>query len=112
MNIDELTLGQIKEIQGMCGSKVKQPQKTPFEIGKNYLIRTVTMTQSGKVKEIYPQFLVLSDAAWIADTGRFSASLEDQELFNEVEPFKNDCIVGIGSIVDATEILTLIKKLK
>lgn len=112
MDLDQLTFGQIKEIQSMISRKEKNQPKTPFEVGKKYLIRTVTMIQTGEVKEIYPQFLVLKDAAWIADTGRFSESLEDQNKFNEVEPFKNDCIVGIGSIVDATEILTLIKKLK
>lgn len=113
MNLDELTYGQIKEIQALtCKTTTKKEIRTPFEIGKKYLIRTVTMTQTGEVKEIYPQFLVLKDAAWIADTGRFSEALEDQDKFNEVEPFKNDAIIGIGSIVDATEISKLIRKLK
>lgn len=110
MNLDELTIGQLKEIQGFC--KKEKVNKVPFKIGTKYLIRTVTMIQTGEVKEIYPQFLVLKDAAWIADTGRFSEALIDQEKFNEVEPFKNDCIVALGSIIDATEIVTLIRKLK
>ena len=75
-----------------------------WEIGENYLIRTVTMTLTGKLKIIGDKELVLSDAAWIADTGRFSEALEDQDKFNEVEPFKNDVIVGRGSIVDASKI--------
>jgi len=85
---------------------------TPFEIGKKYLIRTVTMTLSGEVAEVYPAFLKLTSAAWIADTGRFNEALIDQNKFSEVEPFKNACIVSLGAIVDATEIETLITKVK
>jgi spore maturation protein CgeB len=112
MNLDELTYGQIKEIQALACKTTKQLPRSPFEVGKKYLIRTVTMTLTGELKEIFPQFLVLKEADWIADTGRFSISLENQDNFNEVEPFKNDCIVSIGSIVDATEINKLIRKMK
>lgn len=112
MNLDELTYGQIKEIQALVCKKTSSVTRSPFEIGKKYLIRTVTMALSGEVKELFPQFIVLKDADWIADTGRFSEALIDQDKFNEVEPFKNDCIVSIGSIVDATEISKLIRKMK
>lgn len=108
LNLDDLTLGQIKQLQNLKpGSDAH-----PWDIGDSYLIRTVTMTLSGKLKAVYQQELVLSDAAWIADTGRFSEALEDQDKFNEVEPFKNDVIVGRGGIVDATKITKLIRKLK
>jgi len=85
---------------------------TPFEIGKKYLIRTVTMTLTGEVTNVYASFLKLSRAAWIADTGRFNEALIDQSKFSEVEPFKNDCIVSLGAIVDATEIEKLITEVK
>lgn len=112
-NIDNLTLGQIKEISKLTtGGMQTQIDDCPFEIEKNYLIRTVTFTLTGKIKKITRDFLVLQDADWIADTGRFSQSLEDSEKFNEVEPFKNDAIVGRGAIVDATEISKLIRKMK
>lgn len=113
MNIDDLTLGQLKEIQkltvrGTC----EDGFLGPWEIGDNYLIRTVTMTISGKLMWVGDKELVLSGAAWIADTGRFSEALEDQDKFNEVEPFKNDVIVGRGSIIDATKITKLIRTVK
>jgi hypothetical protein len=111
MNLNELTLGQIKELQSLFnGASLKED--CPFEIGENYLIRTVTFTLTGKIKSKTSQFLVLSDADWIADTGRFSLALEDQDKFSEVEPFKNDAIVSKGSIVDATKIVKLIRKMK
>lgn len=73
-----------------------------WQIGKNYLIRTVTMIQLGTLKTVTEKELLLSEACWVADTGRFHVALETGEL-NEVEMFKNDVIVGRGAIVDATE---------
>jgi hypothetical protein len=93
-------------------TKTNVQDDCPFEIGENYLIRTVTFTLTGKIKSKTSQFLVLSDADWIADTGRFSEALQNQDKFNEVEPFKNDAIVAKGAIVDATKIEKLIRKMK
>ena len=76
----------------------------PWEIGGIYLIRTVTMIDTGRLVAVSPQELVLEDAAWIADTGRFSDSLKKAE-FVEVEPFPDGrVIVGRGSVIDAVKI--------
>lgn len=100
-NIDELTVGQIKDIQRMCGNTSKS--KSPYEIGKNYLIRTATMIDVGRLVEVTDQELILEDAAWIADTGRFNEALKNG-TFNEVEPFPDGrVIVGRASVVDACE---------
>lgn len=80
-----------------------------WEIGKNYLIRTVTMIQLGTLKRVTDKELVLSNACWVADTGRFSIALEKGTL-NEVEMFQRDVIVGRGGIIDATEWLAEIPK--
>jgi hypothetical protein len=84
----------------------------PFEIGKNYLIRTVTFTHTGKITKICGGFLVLETACWIADTGHFSEAVKDSNVFSEVEPFLNPVIVGLGAIVDATEIAILPTRVK
>lgn len=79
---------------------------TPFKIGKNYLIRTVTMTLVGELTFVGDKELVLTKASWIADTGRFHNALKDgiETLSpSEIEPFLDDVIVGRGAIVDATE---------
>lgn len=75
---------------------------SPFKVGKSYLIRTVTMVDVGKVSKITKNFLVLKDASWIADTGRFSECLTKPNAFNEVEPFKEEIYVNLDSIIDAT----------
>ena len=80
------------------------PESThPWVIGKHYLIRTVTMIQVGRLVFVGDKELVLADAAWIADTGRFGDCLRNADVIKESEPFVNPCIVGRGSIVDATE---------
>jgi len=98
MNIEDLTLRQIRELQGLLG---KSEASSPFKVGESYLIRTVTMIQIGKLESVGEHELVLSNAAWIADTGRFYDALTTGKL-NEIEPFPNDVIIGRGSIIDAT----------
>lgn len=104
MNIDDLTIGEAKQLAGMFGFNRSTPTPTDsaWEIGKIYLIRTVTMTDTGRLVKVTEYELVLEDAAWIADTGRFSDAIKKAE-FGEVEPFPDDepLIIGRGSIVDA-----------
>jgi hypothetical protein len=107
MNIEELTLKQIREIQAMSAAVVAPQEKQPFVIGKNYLIRTVTMIDTGRIVAVTPQWIVLEDAAWIADTGRFSDAVKSVK-FNEVEPFPaGRVIIGAGAVIDAVEISEL-----
>jgi hypothetical protein len=79
-----------------------------WEVGKNYLVRTVTMINTGRLAEVGEHEIVLDDAAWIADPGQFSSSLVTCE-FSEVEMFPpgRSVIVGRGAIVDAVQIDTL-----
>ena len=101
MEIDKLTIGEAKKLAALFS--VAQPDH-PFEIGAVYLIRTVTMIDTGRLLRVTPTELVLEDAAWIADTGRFSDALKAVS-FNEVEPFPDgEVIIGRGAIIDAVKI--------
>lgn len=72
-----------------------------WQIGSAYLIRTVTMIQTGRLVAVTDQELVLEDAAWIADTGRFSDAVRGGS-FLEVEPFPDgQVIIGRGAVIDA-----------
>ena len=76
----------------------------PFEIGAIYLIRTVTMIDLGRVIAANHKWIVMEDAAWIADTGRFSDALKSCD-FSEIEPFPDGrVIIGAGSVVDAVKV--------
>lgn len=104
MNINELTIGQAKELANLLNNKTES-KSHPFEIGKNYFIRTVTMSFVGELKAVYDDTLVLSKASWVADTGRFhnmlKSGLESLDAA-EIEPFINDVIISRGALIDAT----------
>ena len=96
MNIDNLTIGELKSINQLVGKTTS----SPYEIGKNYAIRTVTMIDVGRLVDVTDQELVLEDASWIPDTGRFHEFLQTGKA-NEVEPFPDGkVIVGRGAIID------------
>lgn len=76
----------------------------PYQVGKPYFIRTVTMYYTGRLMEVTPQELVLESAAWIADTGRFEAALRTGD-FSEVEPYPvGRLIIGRGALIDAFQV--------
>lgn len=76
--------------------------EAPWSLGKKYFIRTVTMYLLGELIFISDKELLLRNASWVADSGRFNEAFKTGNL-DEVEPFVNDVIVNRGAIVDATE---------
>lgn len=79
-----------------------EKMECPFKVGGKYFFRTVTYFATGKVKAIVGQFLVLHDAAWVADTGRFSNALATG-ILSEVEPVDVEMFVNLNSLTDAFE---------
>ena len=76
---------------------------SPVQVGNAVLIRTVTHYYTGKIEVVSKHELVLSSAAWIADTGRFATALATGKL-NEVEPYPANAIVAINraAIIDVS----------
>lgn len=69
-------------------------------IGTNVFIRTVTMFYTGHIEAIDGKFVVLSTAAWVADTGRFSDFMKGTPTPNfEVEPM-GDTLVNLDAVLD------------
>jgi hypothetical protein len=68
-------------------------------VGGKWFIRTVTFHHVGLVVRRVGEFLVLKDASWVADSGRFMDALKKGTLA-EVEPV-GDALVNVSSIVDA-----------
>ncbi len=56
-----------------------------IKTGKAYFFRTVTYHMVGKVVQQEENFVELSDASWVADSGRFMNAIKDGVL-SEVEP--------------------------
>lgn len=99
MNLNELKL----ELESIEKQKEKLTTKKVgvWEVGKNYVLRTVTMIDVGKLIEVTDNELVLEDASWIADTGRWNEFL-NKGTYSESEPFPDGkVIVGRHAIIDA-----------
>jgi hypothetical protein len=76
-----------------------------WKIGANYFIRTVTHHYTGRLVAVGEYELVIVDAAWIADDGRFTQAVLSGS-FNEIEPYPDGVtvMIGRGSLLDAVEI--------
>lgn len=98
MDIENLTLKQLREISEVT---TKKQMRHPFKIGEKYFIRTATYFHLGKLKDIQGKWLILEQASWIADTGRFYDFLKDGKC-NEYESFQNDVYVPLDSVIDIT----------
>ena len=91
--MDKLTL--IRELLDEGSS----PNPLPFKLGDAYFIRTVTYHGTGRVRQIIGEWLVLEDAAYVADTERFADAIGKGAL-REVEPV-GEWIVNTEAITDA-----------
>jgi hypothetical protein len=98
MNIEQLKQAmQIAAVLGEGGCVTDFPMK----VGDQIFMRTVTLYYTGRIKAVCGNFLTLSEAAWIPDTGRFHDALKGGK-FNEVEPFIDDVHIPLTSIIDVT----------
>ncbi len=73
----------------------------PVRVGASVIVRSVMFFYTGRVVSIDETWLVLSDAAWIADTGRWSEALKTGSL-GEVEPYPDVVAISKGAIVDVS----------
>ena len=67
-------------------------------IGEKWFFRTVTYHMVGKVKKMVGKFACLTEASWIADSGRFMNAIKDGTL-DEVEPV-GDAFINLDTVVD------------
>lgn len=105
MNIEFTNAKELFEMISLTTSKPAGMKPHPWEIGKNYFLRTVTHHFTGHLVEVYDAEIVLTQAAWIADDGRFTAAVGKGE-FSEVEVFPKDkkVIISRASLIDAVTI--------
>jgi hypothetical protein len=68
-------------------------------VGQKWFFRTVTYHLVGKVKKRLGSFVILQDASWIANSGRFMQAIKDGVL-NEIEPV-GDALLNLNTVTDA-----------
>lgn len=67
-------------------------------VGKKFFFRTVTYHLVGKVEKIIGNIAELSEASWVADSGRFMNAIKDGTL-DEVE-LVGKAFINLNSLVD------------
>lgn len=67
-------------------------------VGSKFFFRTVTYHMVGEVKKVVGRFVLLKNASWIADSGRFMNAIKDGEL-SEVEPV-GTAYLNMDTVVD------------
>lgn len=102
MDIENLRIRELRDLRAQIDALINpqptQPTVTTampehaYPVGKNVFIRTVTMHYTGKLQRVTAGELVLIDAAWIAESGRFATALKTGSL-SEVEPFPDGEVV-------------------
>lgn len=73
----------------------------PVQIGNSVFVRTVTMYYTGRIVSLSDEWIILEDAAWVFDTGRWSVALLAGTLV-EVEPYCDPVAVARAAVVDVT----------
>jgi hypothetical protein len=98
MDIDSMTIGDFKKLHSMIS---RAPESgAHMQVGSSYLIRGVTLYYVGRAVAVTEHEVVLDDASWVADTGRFNEALRTGVL-DEVEPFPSgEAVVNRGAIMD------------
>ena len=88
----ELIKDQLKEEEKFDVSKVEDL------IGKKWFFRTVTFHLVGMATKIMGPFVILENASWIADSGRFMDCIKKGTLM-EVEPV-GVAFVNLSTVTD------------
>ena len=103
-NINDLTIGQLKEISSLvsCG---ENENKSNYPIGKNVIVRTVTMIYTGRLISVTDSDFILNECSWIPETGRYMDFVENGNV-NECEPYPSelDVFINRGSLLDMCEL--------
>jgi hypothetical protein len=81
------------------GQEVIEMNDLDSFIGHAWYFRTVTYHLVGRVTKRIGSFLLLEEASWVADSGRFMNAIKDGTL-NEVEPV-GPALVNLDTVSDA-----------
>jgi hypothetical protein len=110
VNIDDLTLKQVRELQSIIHPQAatisgKLRSESNYPVGKNVIVRTVTMIYTGKLDSVTDTDLVLIDCSWIPETERFMQFVAEGKV-KECEPYPEGLPVFInrGALLDMCEL--------
>jgi hypothetical protein len=112
MNIDNMTYGELKAIAALFNN-ASQPVnvQSDYPVGKNVIVRTVTMIYTGRLEQVTDTDLVLVDCSWIPETERFMQFVADGAV-KECEPYPDGLPVYIsrGALLDMCELRNVLPR--
>ena len=79
---------------------VKSVQKHPYTLKKQWFVQTATHYFVGLLSAVTDGELILDEAAWVADTGRFNEFMKTGAA-SELEPCNGPVVVNRGAIIAA-----------
>ena len=108
LNIEELTIKELRELKVLFpnnGGIAARSCDSNYPVGKNVIVRTVTMIYTGKLMTVTETDLVLVDCSWIPETGRFMKFVAEGAV-KECEPYPDGLPVFInrGALLDMCEL--------
>ena len=69
--------------------------------GEKVVVRTVTYHYVGKVVKVEGRWLELENAAWLAESERWTTTLLTGKV-RELEPYPDHVIISMDAVVDIT----------
>ena len=96
LNVDDETYEKLKD--QLKPEELEDIEDLDDLIGGKYFFRTVTYHLIGEVKNRIANFLLLEDAIWVADSGRFMQAIQNGELGEYEEVGK--AYVNLNSVTD------------
>lgn len=101
--LDELTLKEMRNLQSLL--KSNNGNESNYPVGKNVIVRTVTMIYTGKLESVTNTDLILTDCSWIPETDRFMQFVAEGKV-KECEPYPDGLPVYInrGALLDMCEL--------
>lgn len=99
-------LSELNELNKLFNQKTTTADNDDFQIGKNFYVATVTHHYVGKLLSVSDKEIILTNASWVADDGRFHKFMKGEiDSSVEFEPFPADknVFVGRGALIVACE---------
>ena len=97
MDLDNMTFGDFKRLSAAFSGGVAPSHS--LEVGRSYLIRTVTFYFVGEVRVVTDSDIVLDCSSTVYDTGRYGEALANGTL-KELEFCGDGKIVSRGGVID------------
>lgn len=104
--VSRASISNIIEAPADTFPKAKKSEKweDPIQVGQCVLIRSVTQFNVGRILHADSSGILLGEASWVADTGRWGdALLKGFKPVAEIEPYVKPVRVSVNNIMDVTK---------